>query len=83
MDLSKTVVFVGECGDTDYEGLLGGVHKSVVMKGICSNAGNLHTNRSYPLEDVVPFDSPNIVQIESCDSDKITASLMQLEVLKE
>lgn len=83
MDLSKTVVFVGECGDTDYEGLLGGVHKSVVMKGICSNAGNLHTNRSYPLEDVVPFDSPNIVQIESCDSDKIRASLMQLEVLKE
>ncbi|KAK6155533.1 hypothetical protein DH2020_009781 [Rehmannia glutinosa] len=37
MDLSKVVVFVGESGDTDYEGLLGGVHKSVVLTGVCSS----------------------------------------------
>ncbi|XP_076902220.1 putative sucrose-phosphate synthase 1 [Bidens hawaiensis] len=34
MDLTKVVVFIGESGDTDYEGFLGGVHKSVILKGV-------------------------------------------------
>ena len=74
------VVFVGECGDTDYEGLLGGLHKSVILKGTCSSAINqLHANRSYPLSDVMPSDSPNIVQTtEECSSDDIRASLEKL-----
>jgi sucrose-phosphate synthase len=74
------VVFVGECGDTDYEGLLVGVHKSVILKGTCSSAINqLHANRSYPLSDVMPSDSPNIVQTtEECSSDDIRASLEKL-----
>ncbi|EPS71734.1 sucrose-phosphate synthase 1, partial [Genlisea aurea] len=63
MDLSKVVVFVGESGDTDYESLLGGIHRSVVLDGVCSSSGNqLHANRSYPLSDVVYYDSPNIVR---------------------
>ncbi|KAK8523565.1 hypothetical protein V6N12_048082 [Hibiscus sabdariffa] len=63
IELSKMVVFVGDSGDSDYEGLLGGLHKSVVLKGICSSASNqLHANRNYPLSDVMPVDSPNIVQ---------------------
>jgi len=62
-ELSKMVVFVGECGDTDYEGLLGGLHKSVILKGVGSSAiSQLHNNRSYPLSDVTPLDSPNIVE---------------------
>ncbi|XP_059431398.1 probable sucrose-phosphate synthase 1 [Corylus avellana] len=80
VELSKMVVFVGECGDTDYEGLLGGLHKSVILKGTCSSAINqLHANRSYPLSDVMPSDSPNIVQTtEECSSDEIRASLEKL-----
>ncbi|KAG6769307.1 hypothetical protein POTOM_024931 [Populus tomentosa] len=63
VELANMVVFAGECGDTDYEGLLGGLHKSVVLKGVCSSASNqLHANRSYPLTDVIPSESPNIVQ---------------------
>ena len=58
------VVFVGECGDTDYEGLLGGVHKTVILKGVCVDARKLHSNRNYPLEHVVPSDSPNLVESE-------------------
>ncbi|KAK9279174.1 hypothetical protein L1049_012852 [Liquidambar formosana] len=82
MDLSNIVVFVGECGDTDYEGLLGGVHKTVILKGVCSSSQKLHANRSYPLEDVVPFDSPNIVQTDEYNSNDIRASLEKLGVLK-
>ncbi|KAL3535914.1 hypothetical protein ACH5RR_004375 [Cinchona calisaya] len=84
MDLSKVVVFVGESGDTDYEGLLGGVHKSVILKGVCSGASSqLHANRSYPLTDVVAFDSPNVIQItEDCSSsNELRASLEKLGVL--
>ncbi|XP_042489846.1 probable sucrose-phosphate synthase 1 [Macadamia integrifolia] len=83
VDLSNMILFVGECGDTDFEGMLGGVHKTVILKGICSSArALLHSSRNYPLEDV-PFDSPNIVQTaEQCSSDDIRASLVKLGVLK-
>ncbi|KAH6794328.1 sucrose phosphate synthase 1F [Perilla frutescens var. hirtella] len=83
MDLSKVVIFVGESGDTDYEGLLGGVHKSVVLSGVCSSAsGQLHANRSYPLTDVIYSDNPNIVRTpEECSSSDLRASLEELGVL--
>lgn len=84
MDLSKVVVFVGESGDTDYEGLLGGIHKSVVLKGVCSSANNqVHANRSYPLTDVISLDSPNVVRTtEECSSADLRSSLDELGVLK-
>ncbi|KAL0382914.1 UNVERIFIED_CONTAM: putative sucrose-phosphate synthase 1 [Sesamum calycinum] len=84
MDLSKVVVFVGESGDTDYEGLLGGVHKSVVLTGVCSSASSqLHANRNYPLTDVVFYDSPNIIRTtEGCNSSDLRASLEESQILK-
>lgn len=84
MDLSKVVVFVGESGDTDYEGLLGGVHKSVVLKGVSSGASSqLHGNRSYPLSDVVAFDSPNVVHTaEGCSGADLRSLLEKQGVLK-
>lgn len=84
MDLSNTTVFVGESGDTDYEQLIGGMHKFIILKGVgCGSSKQLHGNRSYPLADVVPVDSPNIVQIsEECNSTHLRASLGTLGVLK-
>ncbi|KAL8136963.1 hypothetical protein V2J09_002964 [Rumex salicifolius] len=69
IDLSKTVVFVGECGDTDYEGLLGGIHKTVILKGVCQDALTIfHANRNYPLSQVVSLDSPNILEADETDT---------------
>ncbi|XVF89343.1 hypothetical protein PTKIN_Ptkin19aG0122600 [Pterospermum kingtungense] len=82
MELSNVVVFTGECGDTDYEGLLGGVHKTVILKGIGNNSLKLHSNRTYPLEHVLPFDNPSIVQAEGCCNEDLTASLRKLGVIK-
>ncbi|CAK9317491.1 unnamed protein product [Citrullus colocynthis] len=65
-DLTKVVVFVGESGDTDYERLIGGVHKTVILKRIGCNVSKLHADRSYPMEHVVPFSSPKVVQAEGC-----------------
>lgn len=82
MDLSKFVVFVGETGDTDYEGLIGGVHKTVILKGLGGESRKLHANRSYPLEHVVPFDSPNVVEAEGSDVDSIKGTLAKLGVMR-
>lgn len=83
-ELSKMVVFVGECGDTDYEGLVGGLHKSVILKGVGSRAiSQLHNNRNYPLSDVMPMDSPNIVEAtEGSSSADIQALLEKVGYLK-
>ncbi|KAJ4831037.1 putative protein serine/threonine kinase [Turnera subulata] len=84
VELANMVVFVGESGDTDYEGLLGGQHKSVILKGACNSASNLlHANRNYPLSDVMPFDSPNVVQTsEGCSGSEIRDCLESLGCLK-
>ncbi|KAG9138668.1 hypothetical protein Leryth_018558 [Lithospermum erythrorhizon] len=84
IELSKMVVFVGESGDTDYEGLLGGLHKSVVLNGVCSDSIVLHTNRSYPLSDVIAHNSPNVHTTEdSCSSSELRDSLQKLGILKD
>ncbi|KAL3745458.1 hypothetical protein ACJRO7_014545 [Eucalyptus globulus] len=82
MDLSKFVVFVGECGDTDYEGLIGGVHKTVILKGLGCESRKLHAHRGYPLEHVVPYDSPNVAEAEGSDVDSIKETLAKLGVTR-
>ncbi|XP_044472463.1 probable sucrose-phosphate synthase 1 [Mangifera indica] len=86
IDIKKMVVFIGECGDSDYEGLVGGIHKTVILKGLGINSRKLHDNRKYTLEDVLPpLESPNIVQVQpdACNMSSITAALEILGVLKE
>lgn len=81
MDLSNTVVFVGECGDTNYKGLVGEIHKTVILKGCGSGSHKLHNNRSYPLEDVLPLENASVVQAERKDIDDIRASLKKLGII--
>ncbi|CAL9084157.1 unnamed protein product [Musa textilis] len=84
IEVSNMVVFVGQSGDTDYEGLLGGVHKTVILNGGFNTAqSELHSARSYPLKDVVAFDSPNILQIDGCGANEIQFALEQLGILKK
>ncbi len=78
------VVFVGESGDTDYEWLLGGLHKNVILKGVCSSASSrCHGNRNYPLSDVIAVDSPNIVETpDDSTSTDVRSSLERLGLVK-
>ncbi|KAG9448480.1 hypothetical protein H6P81_008445 [Aristolochia fimbriata] len=84
VQLSSVVVFVGESGDSDYEGLLGGVHKTVILGGLCpsSTQSQVHANRSYALEDVVPFDSPNLIRTEGCETNDVKSALHKLGIIK-
>nr|GEV55390.1 probable sucrose-phosphate synthase 1 [Tanacetum cinerariifolium] len=82
MNLPHTVVIVGEYGDTDYEGLRGGIHKTLIIKGVCDEARKLHTNRSYPLEHVITSDCPTFVQVDECKKNQVSEALTKLEALK-
>lgn len=80
------VVFVGESGDSDYEGLLGGVHKTIILKGICpkSMQNPIHHNRNYTVEDVAPLDSPNIIQTsDECGTDGLISALRKFGIIKQ
>lgn len=77
------VVFVGEKGDTDYEGLLVGLHKTVILKGSVEHASEmlLHNEDSFRTDDVVPQDSTNICVAEGYEPQDISAALEKLEVM--
>ena len=84
IDLAKMVVFVGESGDTDYEGLLGGIHKSVVLEGVsCSASNALHTNRSYPLTDVISLESNNDNVVHAPLDSDVRDALKKLDLLND
>ena len=63
--MPNIVVLVGESGDSDYEELLGGLHRTIILKGDFNIAANrIHTVRRYPLQDVVALDSSNIIEVQ-------------------
>ena len=72
---------VGECGGAGYEGRVGGGQKRVVRKGVGSDGSKIDSNRSYPLDHVLPGDTPNIIQSQGRSKDAILESLRKLGLL--
>ena len=64
--MSKMFVFLGERGDTDYEDLLVGLHKTVILKGSVEYGSEmlLQTEDSFRRDDAVPQESANIFRAE-------------------
>ncbi|XP_028090807.1 probable sucrose-phosphate synthase 4 isoform X3 [Camellia sinensis] len=83
IDLSKMVVFVGERGDTDYEDLLVGLHKTVILRNSVEFGSEmlLRSEESFKREDVVPQVSPSIAFIEGHEAHDISAALKALQIL--
>nr|CAB3468528.1 unnamed protein product [Digitaria exilis] len=81
IELPDAVVIVGETGDSDYEELFGGLHKTIILKGGFNTPANrIHTVRRYPLQDVVALDSSNIIGIEGFSSGDIRSAMQQLGI---
>lgn len=77
------VVFVGEKGDTDYEDLLVGLHKTLILRGSVMYGSEklLHGEDAFKREDVVPPDSPNIAYIEeSYEPQDLSAALKAIKI---
>lgn len=73
------LVVVGETGDTDYEELLSGTHKTIVIRDMVEGGSErkLRASGNYDRSDVAPSDSPNMI---FADPDSVTSVL--LEALK-
>lgn len=81
IELPDVVILVGETGDSDYEELFGGLHKTVVLKGEFNTPANrIHTVRRYPLQDVIALDCSNIVGVEGCSADCMRSTLEKLGI---
>ena len=77
------VVFVGEKGDTDYDYLLVGLHKTVILRGLVEYGSEqlLRNEDSLKREDIIPTDSPNITFLEEgYEALDISATLMTLGI---
>lgn len=66
IDLSHMVIFVGEKGDTDYEDLLAGLPKSLILKSSVEygSENQLRGEDGFNRDDVVPKENPNTVYVE-------------------
>ncbi|KAE8792207.1 Sucrose-phosphate synthase 1 [Hordeum vulgare] len=81
IELRNVVILVGESGDSDYEELFGGLHKTIVLKGEFNTPANrIHTVRRYPLQDVIALDCSNIIGVEGCSTDDLTPTLKTLGI---
>ncbi|KAI3821341.1 hypothetical protein L1987_08907 [Smallanthus sonchifolius] len=82
MDLSKMFAFVGEKGDTDYEDLFAGLHKTVVLKDSVEYGSEklLRSKESFKKEDMVPTENSNIVVSKGYEVHDISAALKTLGI---
>ncbi|CAL5416741.1 unnamed protein product [Camellia sinensis] len=60
LNVASMYVILGETGDTDYEELISGTHKTIIMKGVVEKGSEelLRTAGSYLKDDIVPEESP-------------------------
>ncbi|KAJ0025738.1 hypothetical protein Pint_06896 [Pistacia integerrima] len=82
-DASLTAKNQEPIGDTDYENLLAGLQKTVIVRGTvdCGSEKLLHGEESSKREDSVPQDSPNIAHVEgSYEAQDISAALKVLKI---
>jgi sucrose-phosphate synthase len=84
IEVPNVAVLVGESGDSDYEELLGGLHRTIILKGEFNIPLNrIHTVRRYPLQDVVALDSSNIIGVEGYSTDDLKSALQQMSILTQ
>lgn len=79
--MANMYVFLGESGDTDYEEMIAGAHKTIIMKDAVSKGSEelLRTAGSYLRDDIVPGESPLIAYLnEGAAADEIANVLKQV-----
>ncbi|KAK6161719.1 hypothetical protein DH2020_005100 [Rehmannia glutinosa] len=60
LNVANMYVILGETGDTDYEEMISGAHKTLILKDVVEKGSEemLRTTGSYLRDDIVPRDSP-------------------------
>lgn len=81
LNVANMYVVLGETGDTDYEELISGTHKTLIIKGIVEKGSEdlLRTAGSYQKDDIVPPESPLVTYIsENASADVIVNTLRKV-----
>ncbi|GAU12334.1 hypothetical protein TSUD_252850 [Trifolium subterraneum] len=82
LNVANMYVILGETGDTDYEEMISGTHKTIIMKGVVSKGSEelLRGPGSYQRDDVVPNESPLVAYITETSEESIANALKQLSI---
>ncbi|XP_045787062.1 probable sucrose-phosphate synthase 3 [Trifolium pratense] len=82
LNVANMYVILGETGDTDYEEMISGTHKTIIMKGVVSKGSEelLRGPGSYQRDDVVPNESPLVAYISETSEESIANALKQLSI---
>ncbi|KAG2726475.1 hypothetical protein I3760_01G114500 [Carya illinoinensis] len=81
LNVANMYVILGESGDTDYEELISGTHKTIIMRDVVAKGSEelLRTSGSYHRDDIVPSESPLITTISGKGkSDELANALKQV-----
>lgn len=70
---------MGEKGDTDYEELVAGIQKTLVLRGVVENGSErlLRSEDNFKREDVFSQDSPNIIYAEKSYEDCDISTILE------
>ncbi|CAA2969879.1 probable sucrose-phosphate synthase 2 [Olea europaea subsp. europaea] len=79
LNVANMYVILGETGDTDYEELIAGTHKTLIMKGVVEKGSEelLRTAGSYLRDDIVPVDTPLIAYVSGQATAKEIANTLR------
>ncbi|XP_075516423.1 LOW QUALITY PROTEIN: putative sucrose-phosphate synthase 2 [Primulina tabacum] len=80
LNVANMFVILGETGDTDYEELIAGTHKTLIMKGVVEKGSEelLRSAGAYLRDDIVPVDSPLITYISGgAKAEEVAKALTQ------
>ncbi|KAG6593761.1 putative sucrose-phosphate synthase 2, partial [Cucurbita argyrosperma subsp. sororia] len=83
LNLSNMYVFLGEEGDTDYEEMIAGTHKTIIMKGMTSKGSEdlLRTSGSYARDDIVPGESPLVTFVDGdANAEEIAGAIKKVSI---
>ncbi|CAL1384492.1 unnamed protein product [Linum trigynum] len=78
LNVGNMFVILGETGDTDYQEMISGAHKTIVMKNVVKK-GSEELMRSEIRDDMVPKDSPLVAFINGeATPDEMASALKQV-----
>lgn len=80
LNVANMYLVLGETGDTDYEELISGTHKTLIVKGVVNKGSEelLRTSGSYLKEDIVPGESPLVAYINGTNAEEIASAITKL-----
>lgn len=79
LNVANMYVILGESGDTDYEELLSGAHKTLIMKGTVQKGSEELLRTTDLRHDIVPSESPLILPVKAeAKVDDIAGALKQV-----